>query len=99
LLNNLYLSTAEYYESSFIRIARIYTCPVLDKLKSIISVSDGNHVRALVKSTDQITSCVVICCLVIISIILYIVTDRAICTCCRSPQRMKTTILEFKCQL
>lgn len=71
-------------------------CPVLDKLKSTISVSDGNHMHALVKSTDQITSCVVICCLVIvISIILCIATDCAILTCYRSPQRMKTTILEF----
>jgi hypothetical protein len=89
LLNNLYLRTVKYCKSSFIRIARIDKCPVLDIQIYYLSLTEIMRVRLC-----EIVR-FVICCYVILSSILCILTDCAIFTYCRRHQKIKTTILEF----
>jgi hypothetical protein len=47
LLNNLYLRTVKYCKSSFIRIARIDKCPVLDIQIYYLSLTEIMRVRLL----------------------------------------------------
>jgi hypothetical protein len=98
VLNNLYLilTTAKYYESSFIRIARIDKCSVLDKQIYYLSLMEIMRARLGEIYRSDYLVCFVICCFAIIcNIILCILTDCAIFTYCRRHQKIKTTILEF----